>query len=133
IENFKEKDVLADFNKYFYRPAFNQQYAMTYSGGTNKYNYVLSAGWDGNNENLKRNGSERLTLRSENNINPFKGLYIQTGIIYTQINSQNNNSGLQVISSAPKSFYPYASLADENGNPSPIPYEYRLAYIDTVG
>ncbi|WP_185263942.1 efflux RND transporter periplasmic adaptor subunit, partial [Elizabethkingia anophelis] len=44
--------------------SFNQQYSLSYSGGSNKYNYILSAGWDKNNGNLKRNGLERLTLRS---------------------------------------------------------------------
>lgn len=133
IQSFKKNDVRNDLSKYFYQPSFNQQYSLSYSGGSNKYNYILSAGWDKNNDNLKRNGLERLTLRSENNLNPLKGLYLQAGIIFTQINSQNNNSGLQAINSAPKGFYPYASLADENGNPLAIPFEYRLAYIDTVG
>lgn len=133
IENFKRNDVRSDLEKYFYRPSFNQQYALSYSGGANKYNYILSAGWDKNDDNLKRNGLERLTLRSENNLNPLKGLYVQAGIIYTQINNQNNNSGIQTINSSPKGFYPYASLSDEEGNALPIPYEYRLAYIDTLG
>ncbi|WP_338839222.1 SusC/RagA family TonB-linked outer membrane protein [Flavobacterium ginsenosidimutans] len=132
-ENLKKNDVRRDLDKYFYQPSFNQQYALSYSGGSSKYNYILSAGWDKNNENLKRNGLERLTLRSENNLNPFKGLYLQAGIIFTQINRQNNNSGIQTVSSSPKGFYPYASLTDENGNSLAIPYEYRLAYIDTVG
>ncbi len=132
IENFKQNDVRQDLGQYFYRPSFNQQYALSYSGGSNKYNYILSAGWDNNDENLKRNGIDRITLRSDNNINPLKGLYLQTGIIYTQINRQNNNSGIQTIHSAPKGFYPYASLADENKNALAIPYEYRLAYIDTL-
>lgn len=133
IEKLKHVDVRNDLEHYFYRPSFNQQYALGYSGGSNKYNYMLSAGWDKNQENLKRNGLDRLTLRSENNFNPLDGLYLQAGIIFTQINTQNNNLGLQMINSAPKGFYPYASLADEHGSPLAIPYEYRLAYIDTVG
>src|SRR5690606_16745047 len=133
LARLKQNDVRGDLERYFYRPSFNQQYALNYSGGSNKYNYILSAGWDKNNENLKRNGLERLTLRSENNLNPLKGLYLQAGIIFTQLNTQNNNPGIQAISSSPKGFYPYASLADENGNSLAIPYEYRMAYIDTVG
>ncbi len=133
IESFKKVDVRNDLSKYFYQSNLNQQYALSYSGGSNKYNYMLSAGWDKNQENLKRNGLDRLTLRSENNFNPLEGLYLQAGIVFTQINTQNNNMGQQMINSAPKGFYPYASLADPNGSPLAIPYEYRLAYIDTVG
>src|SRR5690606_27473342 len=98
LARLKQNDVRGDLERYFYRPSFNQQYALNYSGGSNKYNYILSAGWDKNNENLKRNGLERLTLRSENNLNPLKGLYLQAGIIFTQLNTQNNNPGIQAIS-----------------------------------
>src|SRR5690606_31113688 len=51
IESFKKVDVRNDLSKYFYQSNLNQQYALSYSGGSNKYNYMLSAGWDKNQEN----------------------------------------------------------------------------------
>lgn len=132
IDQFRDNDVRKDFEKYFFRPQFNQQYALSYSGGSNKYNYILSAGWDKNNGNLKRNGLDRFTIRSENNINLLKGLYLQAGIIYTNINRDNNLSSIHSINPTSKFMYPYASLADEFGNALAIPKDYRIGYIDTL-
>lgn len=133
IEQMKSVDVREDLNMYFYQSRIDRQLALSLSGGTKSFNYVVSGGWNKNDEHLKRNGLGRINLRSENSYIPIKGLQLQAGLAYTQINIQNNNLGFQEIRSSPKSFYPYASLADENGVSLPIPYEYRLAYIDTLG
>ncbi len=132
IEALKNNDVRRDFSKYFYRQSLNQQYALNYRGGSNNFNYLLSAGWDDNAANLKRNGLSRVTLRSENSFNPFNGFYVQAGIAYSRVKSNNNNPGTN-INPTSKNLYPYASFADEKGNPLAMVKDYRLGYIDTAG
>jgi TonB-linked SusC/RagA family outer membrane protein len=132
IDALRQLDVRRDFGKYFYQSSLNQQYAMNYAGGTNKYNYLLSAGWDNNSSYLQRNELSRLTLRSENSFNPAKGLYVQAGIQFTQTNSTANNPGTS-INPTSKNLYPYAALADAEGRSLAIVKDYRQGYLDTAG
>lgn len=133
IDALRGKDVRSDLEEYFFRPRFNQQYALSYHGGSKKYNYILSTGWDKNRENIRRNGLGRLTIRSEHNINLLEGLNVNAGIIYTQINHENHLNSINTINPTGRVMYPYADLVDENGNALAIPKDYRLGYIDTLG
>ena len=132
INLLKANDVRKDFDTYFYRPAFKQQFALNYSGGSNKYNYLLSAGWDKNLSDLERNGLQRLTLQSQNNFKLSEKLRIQLGATYTSIKNENNNPGIQGIFPTSKSLYPYASLVNSDGQYALIPKDYRLSYLNTI-
>ncbi|UBM60036.1 SusC/RagA family TonB-linked outer membrane protein [Marinilongibacter aquaticus] len=130
IRDLKAKDVRKDLEQYFYRPSLNRQYALSYSGGAATYHYLLSAGWDNNLSSLIRNDMQRFTLRSENTLKPTKKLSLRLGLNYAQISNQNNNPGSTGIFPSSKSLYPYAELADAEGNPLAIPKDYRLGYLD---
>ena len=76
IDGFRNLDLRNDYDRYMYRPAFKQQYAMNLTGGNEKLSYLLSTGWDKNFAELKENQMDRLTLRSVNTFKPIKNLEV---------------------------------------------------------
>lgn len=129
IDAMRKLDVRKDLKKYFYQPSVNSQYALSVSGGSDQDLYYLSAGYDHNISNLVRNEYDRVTLTGNNSyqIVPTK-LELTTGVAFTSSTTYLNNQGPGSYAS-----YPYAQLADAQGNPLPVAYKYRIPYIDTVG
>lgn len=140
INRLKGLDVYRDFDRYIYRSSINQQYSLNLSGGSDKLKYALSGGLDVNPGILVKNQLQRKTFRSENTYTPIKRLEIQVGLAYTHTISETNNPG-ELNSAAynynastkSKRLYPYAQLADENGNALILEHNYRLGYLDTAG
>ncbi|MFS0491876.1 SusC/RagA family TonB-linked outer membrane protein [Leadbetterella byssophila] len=126
------QDVRKDIDRYFYRNRIIQQYALSYRGGSSMYTYNISAGWDGNQEELKANSNSRLTLMIATTFKLIKNLTIETQVAYSS-SKKNRNNSVSEISPTGKSLYPYATLADETGNPLPLEKDYRMAFLDTVG
>lgn len=133
IDALKDGDIRSDYLKYVYRRAINQQNAISFSGGGNNYNYLFSAGYDRNLASLVGNESERFTIRSTGNLRPLKQLDIQLAMIYTQAKEENNNPGSSLFTAGGRNIYPYAQLADAQGNPLVIDRNYRAGFTDTAG
>jgi TonB-linked SusC/RagA family outer membrane protein len=133
IDALRKLDVRNDLLKYFYRNSFTQQYTLSYSGGSDNMTYFLSAGYDRIFPNLLRNNSNRITFNSAASYTPVKFLEFTVSAVYTGIQSLSGNPAQNITSGGNKSLYPYAQLADENGNPLPIIKDYRYSFIDTAG
>jgi len=128
IDAFKEMDLRRDLNKYVYRNAISQQHFLNLNAGNNLIAYNFSAGYNNNRNNIKNSkGSDQFTLNSSVRIRPIKDLEITNDIRFTQ--STNKSA----IFSLPNVVYPYMQLADAEGRALPVPDQYRLAYLDTVG
>ncbi len=137
INGFRNLDVRNDYSKYVYQKSLNQQYAVTMRGGGNNLAYALSLGYDNVKTNLRRNEYDRFVINSNNIYTPIKNLELTAGIIYSQISMQSNNElgwggGINLGGSAYNRLYPYAQLADANGNHLAIARKYNLDYIDSV-
>ncbi|MEJ0107169.1 MAG: TonB-dependent receptor plug domain-containing protein [Bacteroidota bacterium] len=132
IDALKNIDIRNDYSKYLLQKAINQQYNINVTGGKDDINYLLSVGYDKNLDNLVGNKQDRITIRLQNNIKPIKNLELQIGVLYTQNNTQTNSTGVPV-SNGKSSLYPYAKLADQNGNPLAIEKDYRGSFTDTAG
>ncbi|WP_345949032.1 SusC/RagA family TonB-linked outer membrane protein [Mucilaginibacter sp. PAMB04274] len=137
INALRNYDVRKDFDKYIYRTGINQQHALSLSGGSGSANYFFSAGYDKNLYNLMNSGYDRVTIKSNNIFKPFKRTEIQAGLQYTSSNTANQNSlspyGYgQIVPAGKSALYPYAQLADANGNALPIAKDYRLGFVDTT-
>src|SRR5690606_17339509 len=73
----------------------------------------------------------RITTNINNTyISDNKKLKITTGLLYSHTRTIDNSLVPQFASSS--TLYPYARLADSEGNPLPID-RYRKGYIDTAG
>lgn len=134
IEQWKTKDSRSDLSDYFYRTSLTQRHALNVSGYTDKINYYLSAGYDRSLATLAGNHSDRFTLRSRQSFAITNNLRVEAGINYVQSRNQTSgNMGIFTNSGAGKKLYPYADLADEQGQALSLVRDYRSLYTDTVG
>lgn len=128
INALRGKDVRNDFNKYFYRNSYNQQHSISLSGGSQNATYFFSAGYDKDISNLVRNDYDRITLNENSTYTPIKNLEFSIGVHYAQNNLNNNNPGYYGITSNNSSIYPYAQLADGNGNALAVAKDYSNSF-----
>jgi hypothetical protein len=133
INILRNIDVRNDYEKYFYRNQVDQQYSLGLSGGSANLNYYINFGYDKSLSALVGNNTERASLNSVTNFKPFKKLEIQAGINYSVNRSTLNGISAINPGSGKSNLYPYAKLADENGNPLPVEKDYRMSYLDTAG
>jgi TonB-linked SusC/RagA family outer membrane protein len=135
INALRNKDFRKDETKYLYRHPVNQQYNVSFKGGGTNSDYFFSLGLDNNAATQVGNKNYRVTLNSFNNFYLFKGFTLSAGFNYIQ-NTATNNSPLANLSpGAVKSstYYPYAQLADNNGNGLNLVRDYAMSYTDTAG
>jgi TonB-linked SusC/RagA family outer membrane protein len=130
IEELKKIDVRNYFHDFFYRASINQQYAVNVKGGTSRYKYYMSAGYDKNLDNKVGIGHDRFTIRSNNTFVPIKNMELTAGIQYIQSKRMGgNNPGYGGVRLGwGYHLYPYASLVDASGNHVPIIKDHRLSY-----
>lgn len=134
INALRNVDVRNDFDRYIYRTATNQQYALNLTGGSNRMKYLLSGGFDKNIDNLIGNDYKRITLRSENTYDVTNKLQIQTGILYTNTNaSDNSTGGYGQYANGPVRLYPYAKFANKDGTAADLDIYMNKNFTDTAG
>lgn len=134
INELRNYDIRNDFNKYIYRNATNQQYALSLNGGGKQISYLLGAGYDNNLNNLINSSYNRLNLRMDVRLKPIKNLEIQTGLLYTNNRSREGGSENSLVynSGFLSNVYPYARMADDSGSPLAIGKNYRTNYLDNL-
>lgn len=132
LDALRKHDVRNDLMKYFYRKSFRQQYSLSVDGGGEKYNYIVSGGYDDNRSNLVGNKDNRYTFHAVNNFRPVKDLLIGSDISYTSTKSTANNPGYKAINSGSgkATIYPYAQLADAAGNPLAVAKDHPLSFTN---
>jgi TonB-linked SusC/RagA family outer membrane protein len=120
-------DARQGLEKYFYRPAVNQQYSININGGGANQTYFLSAGMDKNLANFSGTSFDRLTLNAKNTYYFFdRKLEISSGVLYTSAKTLRNNNPYNPVS-------PYEQVVDASGNALGVVRDYRKAYVDTAG
>ena len=133
IANLANNDVRNDFSNYFYQKSINQQYALNLNGGNDIQRYYISGGYDHNRDNLVANGITRYTFNAGQSLSLLnKKLELNTGFYYTKSNLATGNPGTNLIglrTGSAATLYPYASIADEAGNPLAITHDYRQSFI----
>ena len=126
-------DYRNDLMKYVYQAAVNQQYFLdiSTSNATNKNRY--SVGYDRGTGDTKGANNDRLTLRAVNSWQLGQKLSIENTL--SLINGRD-----RIFSSTPRypmvpgggknTLYPYASLADAEGNFLSIPRFYNSSFLE---
>lgn len=123
-------DIRNDLEKYWYRKAVNQQYALSLSGGSDKAAYLFSAGYDHNLSALDA-GYRRLNLRSDNSFYLSSRLQVDIGAYLTSSRSVSGRDDYTSLrNSADKQILPYTALADPAGNPLPVLKDYRRSFVE---
>lgn len=120
IDALRGYDLRDEMDKYLYQTSVKQQYALNFSGGSEKYSYYFSSGFDKNKNSEIGNNFERISLNSNQVFRPFKKLEISAGLSYNQ-NSQSTSNVVSMLNSmGQEQMYPYARLVDDNGNPAVV-------------
>ncbi|OQP59914.1 hypothetical protein A3860_35985 [Niastella vici] len=140
IDALRELDVRKDFEKYIFRKAMNLQNYLNVSGGANNFSYDVSLGYDHNTSSIKGPGGyDRYTIKTSSTFRPHKLIELNAGVNYTQSNIKPDGISYPLVPGGSASafsksqIYPYAQLADQNGNPLAIPYGYGSLFADTAG
>ncbi|WP_425639452.1 SusC/RagA family TonB-linked outer membrane protein [Algoriphagus yeomjeoni] len=130
ISRIGSHDWRTDVNRYLYRPQVNQQYNVGLSGGSGIQSYRVSLGYDRLVGNLQGNQSGRLTLNFRENFSLLNDRLKIEGAFYgvKQNGTDQNIRPNDLRLSATTPIYPYARLADENGNPLEIVTELREGF-----
>lgn len=115
-------DVRDQMSRYLYQKIVQQQYAISIRGGTEKSSHFISLGYDKNRSSNIGGSFGRLTLNTSNTYKPVKNMEITASVM---VNRSSMNS--PYILGAGQ--YPYAQIADENGNPVAIPYGFSDKYF----
>lgn len=123
---------MSDLAEYIYQPAIRQQYHIQGAGGSRQVNYRFGMGYDENRAYETGSQSRRITLQSQAGFRVTPTTQIDVAI--NQTFSQSVAGAFTQIPGGGKSvYYPYARLADDNGNAVALGRDYRTPYIDTTG
>ncbi|MGV3764883.1 MAG: SusC/RagA family TonB-linked outer membrane protein [Chitinophagaceae bacterium] len=128
LDSIGKYDLRNDFRKYIYRPAVSQQYALNVSGGSGNMTYYFSGGFDKSHAEVIGNHQSRATIRQQMNFKATTWLEISTTLQYVKNDAVTGTEPLLM-----QTPWPYARLADDQGNPLVLPQEYRQSYKDTAG
>ncbi len=120
------------YSKYFYQPAFTQQYALDLSGGAQNLAWLVSGTYDKNINNLSAS-YEKMNFRFSNTYKPIKNMQLNLDVYFTSSKSVSGKSIYNSVSTIGSRYVPYLQFADGNGNALAVEKGYRLSYIDTVG
>lgn len=135
IEAMKQLDLRNDLQKYFYRNSFNQQYQLSVSGGGEGQRYYISGGYDRNLANTRGNQFSRLSFTASNTYRLLSGrLQLSPSVFFTQT-KEGQSTALNDVQSKPYTTsitYPYARLADENGNPLAVTRDFRQDFVGSA-
>lgn len=141
IDALRSQDVRNDFLKYIYRNAVNQISNLNLSGGSSTNTYRMSIGYDKSLSELIGNKNDRISINLSNAYRPINALLLNFDVGYS-ITSATNNSfgGFQSViynrGGYGTAYFPmslYTRLADDQGNPLAIPYQFSLDFTNTLG
>lgn len=129
LNAFKQNDIRKDYTKYFLRNAVTQSHSLSLDGGSEFFNYRLSAGYDKSINNTQNSGMNRQVFTINTSVKPVKNLEIQTGFSYNVQHNSDQALNNRVTGATDPTFYPYSRLADDAGNPIEIPKMYRPGFV----
>ncbi|TYR36334.1 SusC/RagA family TonB-linked outer membrane protein [Sphingobacterium phlebotomi] len=137
IEKLKGYDIRSDYEKYFYRAPIMQQYAFRTQGNSGRNRYHASIGYDRNQTEVIGNIGNRFSGTIGNTWSLLDNRLELSG--QASLTSQRNeNNGMTEITYMgyrnirTSTIFPYARLADEQGNPLPVTKDYRLGYLESI-
>ncbi len=137
LSEMANHSVWDDVSQYMTRPAFNQQYSVSYKGGSDRSSYYFSGGYDRVRQDAVNTFNERFTFDINNSYKISK--VVEVGYIVNYANTTDrqpylNYRQLIPVTAGDRWLAPYTALADEAGNALPVPFTggLRKKYIDTL-
>lgn len=123
--DLESNDIRRNASDYLYRTAVNLQHSLNIRGGSEKYKYYLSGGYDRNLDKVVGDEYARLSLSLNNTVQLHPQIELSLNAYYSSTNNTNNGVTLTSLSANP-----YVLLKDDEGNHLPIPANYRMPYVE---
>lgn len=131
LARLKHVDVRDELSSLLYRQAIEQRHGIQFTGGSGRFQYFLSGGYDRTPGGNVGNDAHRHSLTANLNLQPLNRLSVSGGLNY--VTNRTRSNGLNEISIAPNGktkLYPYAELTDGDGTALPIAKAYRTGFVD---
>lgn len=133
-ELLKNTEVREEMMKYVYQPAQYQQYAVNARGGSDRYNYFVSGGYDRHRSELIGDHNNRINLHLNNTFKLNKQLEINAALWYTEQRVASNGLTFRDLRAAGNhiGLSPYLRLRDEDGQPLPMIKNYGYDFVNAA-
>lgn len=136
IDLLGQRDLRDQYSKFLYRPEQQLQTALSMRGGTSQHQYVVSFGYDRNLSSLRSNQNDRTTFQTQQVLKISPKLEFSGSVYFMHASKDEPNPYNYRATSnnyiGSNQLYPYALLADENGQPLHTVKDLRSSYIDSV-
>jgi len=132
INNLRSNNVLQNYMDNFYTPVINRQYALDFSGGSEKKNWRIFAGYDHNTSELSAT-YERMNFKVDNNFKIGKRLDISLSLLANYSKAESGRTSFPSITTSSGQIPSYTTFTDENGNALPVMATYRASAISGLG
>lgn len=134
INQLRNQDLRSDASRYLLQSAINQQYSLGLSGGSQTHQYRVALGYDNQQLAEQGNSSDRLSLDLKNDFSlAGERLKIRTGLYAVKNKDIDQNIGMEdLFFTSSQSMYPYAMLADLEGNPLELYRQYNQSLKDSA-
>ncbi len=126
-------DWMGDLATYAYRPELRQQYHVQASGGGRQISYLVGIGYDQNRDYRVGRDYRRMSLQSQTGFRVTQTTQVDVSINQTFARTNANGFETFIPGGGRSTYYPYARMADEKGNPVALERDYRSSYTDTTG
>ena len=131
IRDLAGYDIRKQQLAYLHQQGIRQQYNLNMSGGAAAVNYLFGVGFYTNKSNAVGNENRRLSLNNNTSVKISRRLQADIGFTYTRQQQQDN--GIPGFALNNRVIYPYAQIADGQGQAVALDKEYRESYTDTAG
>lgn len=125
LEDARQHDIKKDLSKYLYQPGYTKQLFLNLAQSFKYFQFYASLGKDHATQNIQGNYHDRTTTHISANWNRVKNLSISVDVSYAGITGRKNPYQLSIV-------MPNLRLADDNGNPLPIPSSIQNIPEDTM-
>ncbi|WP_421918830.1 SusC/RagA family TonB-linked outer membrane protein [Marinifilum sp.] len=124
INELKKNDFIKEYSDLFLRNYTRQQYALSISQGSDKYNYYASLKYKDEKESVKRVGNQDYSALINLSANLAKGVKLSTKLTYSKKDVQNNRPTNHGV------FTEYERILGDNGEQLDMPYTYNQFTLD---
>lgn len=126
----RSQDLRNDINRYLYQSQLDQQYALQLSGGDQRQRFGISLGYDQTRENVQANDRNRISFKGNQEFRLWKErITFSNQIALIRNRSTIRNQGINgLVFSGLSETYPYARLADDQGNPLTVVRDFRQGF-----
>lgn len=124
-----KQDIRKDASKYLYQNGVRQRYNLGLTGGSEKYKFYLSGGYERNNTAVRQNYSDQFSLLINNTIKVSSKIEVDANANFIHTTSANNGLNLEGLG---REVSPYSYLVNDDGEPAVFNKKYKRTYVESA-